>query len=424
MPNSTFQKTSYVGLFVLMVGLAFWKVYSKTLAHPSELSWNSYAFSDFLINYSSGFVRRGLLGQILTHISEGESTLPLLNRLVFANYVLLMLLMILLVVLSDTRIIQRLFFTILFPAGLISMAYRSEFFFRKEMLFYSAFATSAIFFRIGLSAHNSKVKRACMAVALWSIFIYGALLALVHEGFFFLGAPANIILIYFITDAPRSRDLAPGAPRCPPFNTPMKFYLLLQIGLLVLSIIYKGDASAAAHIWTSLNRSDADLISPDGHIAAAIAAIGWSFQEGVRLPLSVITSGAAWYWLVPLAASLLYAITWVSTDINASNESSHARSASLVQMYLALLLCSLPMYGLGWDWGRWISAVNIAFITLYLIYPEGTNRESYPVTFEPLNAHVVKTVRMFYKHRNILIPVALIISLSLRIPECCISAAN
>jgi len=73
---------------------------------------------------------------------------------------------------------------------------------------------------------------------------------------------------------------------------------------------------------------------------------------------------------VPLFGLMLYSLTIV--DVNLTGESCE-RIQSLKRwcwIYVALFVCLLPAFFLGWDWGRWIASLNLSFLVLWLAIPE------------------------------------------------------
>jgi hypothetical protein len=75
-----------VALSAVLIATALYRIYLHTLASPAQLAWTPWAFSDLLIDYRAGFVRRGLLGTIIHHLSGSGSELPVTNRIVFTNF--------------------------------------------------------------------------------------------------------------------------------------------------------------------------------------------------------------------------------------------------------------------------------------------------------------------------------------------------
>jgi hypothetical protein len=112
------------------------------------------------------------------------------------------------------------------------------------------------------------------------------------------------------------------------------------------------------------------MISPDGVMYGGIGAIASSFSSLIGMPLHVLISGLAWFWLVPLFGLMLYSLTVV--DLNLTGE-PHERIQSLKswgKIYLFLFGCLLPAFFVGWDWGRWIASLNLSFLILWLAVSE------------------------------------------------------
>ena len=130
--------------YVLLLCLSVYLVSSYTLGSMHLLKWSNWGYSDLLINYDAGFVRRGLLGAIIKRKSISESSsLPLINKLVFGNFLLLALFTTILNLISRKRASIIALLVLMLPGGIFSMALFNEHFFRKEIVFYTALSISA-----------------------------------------------------------------------------------------------------------------------------------------------------------------------------------------------------------------------------------------------------------------------------------------
>ena len=85
------MKNKKVRLSVIL-NLAIYLVSISLLARNTILSntlkWNNYSFSEYIISYPNKFIRRGLVGEVLTYLSNGESIFYGVQIVVFANCIL------------------------------------------------------------------------------------------------------------------------------------------------------------------------------------------------------------------------------------------------------------------------------------------------------------------------------------------------
>jgi hypothetical protein len=72
----------------------------------------------------------------------------------------------------------------------------------------------------------------------------------------------------------------------------------------------------------------------------------------------------AWYWLVPVLSSIVYLLSMIA--VNANRTGDVPRAAPWLRYYALIEVCTVPMFLLGWDWGRWLVSSNISFAFLWL----------------------------------------------------------
>ena len=109
------------------------KVFQNTVS-AKQLAWTAWSYSDWLINYSAGFVRRGLGGEIMQAIWSPERFLANLNLYLFIQFLAFTLLFTGLFV-RVSGLNRALLLALAMPGGVYNMAWTNEFFHRKEMLF-------------------------------------------------------------------------------------------------------------------------------------------------------------------------------------------------------------------------------------------------------------------------------------------------
>src|SRR5262245_10767128 len=75
-------------ILLILVSIIILKLYSKTLFRINEIKFPPYAYSELLINYSSGIIRRALIGTIIQFIflHSSYSLASIVNIQVFIQY--------------------------------------------------------------------------------------------------------------------------------------------------------------------------------------------------------------------------------------------------------------------------------------------------------------------------------------------------
>jgi hypothetical protein len=94
------------------------------------------------------------------------------------------------------------------------------------------------------------------------------------------------------------------------------------------------------------------------------------------------------------------------------------------------------MFLLGWDWGRWILAINFSFVTLWLaIEPQYLGRTvnallefftaqiSLQMPAESTKEAAGAFAGFWLQHRRTLIALMLFFSFTFRVPECCLGGS-
>ena len=157
-------------------------IHHRTVASPNRLLWNDYGFSELLINYDGGFVRRGLLGTLLKQHDLQGSALPAINQLLFGNYLLLTLLLLILSGISKKLNPLPMLLAVTVPGGIFAMAISNQVFYRKEVFFYSALCFSSCLLLLSRRFRNTTARRFVAALTLLCVFVLGLILTVLHEG--------------------------------------------------------------------------------------------------------------------------------------------------------------------------------------------------------------------------------------------------
>jgi hypothetical protein len=390
-------------VLTVLWAVGVWRVWSHTLAKPLELDWSPYAYSDYLINYAGGFVRRGLGGEILRRLgSGGTASLPTVNVLVFGVYLLFSLAFLRLAFrIGVTR--QRLLAMLVFwlaPGGPLGDAVEGDFYPRKDFLF--------LLFVLGIAWLAGRRRGWASTAVLLAVTLAGsAALSLIQEGFLFIGAVPIALVLY-------DRFAADGPPRA---SIVACLYLIFCVLLFGAASLFKGDAATVTAIWHSIGAANRAIIAPDGVPADGIEALQLSLLEGMDMPWAYLRTGLIWYWVVGLAASAAICLYVAASPDADGRRTSLARA---VVLYGAIVAGTAPLYLLAWDWGRWIVAANVAFFFLY------DRLRHLPPPLERASARLAPRLPAF---ASTLAPLAIgaflvLFELTYRLPECCISGPS
>ena len=130
-----------------------------------------------------------------------------------------------------------------------------------------------------------------------------------------------------------------------------------------------------------------------------IRAIGWSLKRGLVLPLRVLLSGNAFYWLYVLGLKFftLYVISFTGTFNEFKNFIVNLHKNN------PIIFLSYSIFLIGWDWGRW-------FVIIFYLYFFLT---SYLTVEKKYDNKINLTIGVLALY--------IVLSLGTIIPECCVS---
>ncbi|WP_297295868.1 hypothetical protein [uncultured Methylovirgula sp.] len=392
----------------LLSDLLIYLCYRHTVLSPDALKWTPWAFSDWLVNYSAGFVRRGLAGYLIGLYARGQPAAPIVNMIVLANFATLVLATSLLLILSRRLGALAAILFMLVPGGLWSMQFGNEFYYRKELLFYVYIALICLIYLTARRTARGPASNLLDSLNCGLIAILSVALSFTHEAFLFIGAVPSIIVLYWI-----------GCIRWPASRMSVAlFYGIAMLGLFLTLMMFKGDENSARMIWRGLNPADRALISNNGEIAGGISAMGWSTMRELGETLHVVLKGTAWYYLLALAVSLSYILATTQLfciDPDRSATAAH-RSAWTARLFALCAVGVAPLFVVGADWGRWIVAINMMTIPLICA---GEFASLLP--FPPLDLCATFARIAPAKCLGVICGAALLLTaLTFRIPECCL----
>lgn len=306
---------------------------------------NDWDMTEWLINYAGGFVRRGLIGEIIYGVSA-KTNIP-------ANYLAIAISVAVFLALIGWfawRSAGRISALVLCSPILLGSAAYVGFIVRKDAL-------EVFFLALCLATARSKANLLLKCVAMNVI---GVFAILCHEEFFFIGFPAMVMVFYLSSRKSLLRSVAIFSP---------------VILAFVLVSIYHGNAATSvainaslANLWHQIDPGDCCVQTP----SAEIAAIGWTLKEALPTSgLAQFTLGklAVPIWICTIALCFIYLVALVEKRKGGGEGDPDAldeKSRLLVTLAFQLFVMS-PMFAISWDYGRLIFMWTASSVAIYLI---------------------------------------------------------
>lgn len=341
-------------LFACSVGIGCFKH-----LRPSLEDFQSWGISDWLINYEGGFVRRGLLGQLLLelekiHLYDVRIAITVIC-VVFSLVVLFILL----------RIFKKQGWSLLIiPTGLCLGYIFMNYWGRRDML--SLTMTFVIFL-----TYRAAVTRPRGWLPWTAFHLLSVLQILIHEASFFYTFPILMLYDFYRLRAQR-HTVGASLGWCLLHFMPV----LMTMGLVCL---FKGDQQMAESVWASWG-AVFDTYQPgkaEAEVGLSVRALGWNAMETFynhlytgyvgchdprlwRIPLALIN--------LPITYFLLTRLDSVRTGVYPQRAMSHAIMSDIVLVQFVALL---PMYTvLSCDWGRTLPYLVISSVFFFHLFKQ------------------------------------------------------
>lgn len=242
-----------IGVLIYLVGCSIYTTFGTPLnLNDEELNYYSFSISDWLINYEGGFVRRGIIGELIylcydIHPFSVKTCIFTTNIISFLIFLYLF-----------WKICNRYGFTIIpllaifCETQLMSFVYRRDFI--LLLLAYITFLCFCKYFR----------KRNIIYVLLSNIIMCTSIL--IHEAFFFFVIPVLLLTSLFINDDKKGRKII----------TCIMFFLLPVLTMTIVSL-YKGTSEISSVIWQSWH--NVFLTYPDDSATKIGQGVMWLSRE-------------------------------------------------------------------------------------------------------------------------------------------------
>ncbi len=407
--RSHLEFLSIITLLEIPILLAF----KWMLGDYREPRFNVWPVTEWLINYQGGFVRRGLVGEILLRLSDPFSgILPNLYRLTLLSYVLYVAIFFAVYFSAKIRRYRVLLIALLIQGGIYHMGISADFYTRKENLFLILFGSICLLY-IKSTQHLGKRKDYYLMSLTVLAMIFGPVMVLIHEAYFFMSMPMTALLMWIACkENPTCRFLRLG----------LAAYILECAILFIVCSLHHGDVVLAQTVWDSLPWIDRLKLSPAAPYSqfAAISSIGWGLGQHLSTIYGVFISGGVYLWAFFVLGNGL-SLSYLATQIYpASTEDCPKRIYGLL---IAGLLMSSGMLLIAADWGRWIAFISNQLILLIFalncsILAKQPEKSAF---FLFLIEKLGKWVKI---NLNGLFWGSLLYGLAFQMPECCVQYPN
>ncbi len=336
--NKFFLLSGYLLALVSIFQVAKATIFEKNNFEFIDI--NPWAFTELLINYEGGFVRRGFVGNLIYQIDSDGILFDTLYDIVFINFFIFAVLIVINLEKSNLTSLQKLLFHISIFAP-FNITLFGNYTARKEIFIINFYLLVLLIFR----TKNKKIF-------LFFSFFFSILSILIHEGItFFIYFP---FLVYLMKKKNVSKK----------YITAINF---MMISIFTVIILNKGNNQIVDQIWSSLSSEDIVLINnlnPN-----AITAIGWGVIDTLKTTYVLVFSGSLIYWTV-FFAMLIYTISIVFNDHIAETYASMKNTLISNKQFILII----PLFIVGFDWGRWIFTIfYLLLFTLLLDYKKNVN---------------------------------------------------
>ena len=322
-----------------------------------QIRFGVWQMSEWLINYQGGFVRRGLVGELLYQLHPERPLIPVLNHLTFLFYLIYCTIFIFIYWLGRVRNRVVLIISLLIPGGIFQMAISASFFTRKEILFLILLGLLCLLYLyIGSKAVSLRKQWLFLFSAL--AILGGLMLTFTHEAYLFMGFP-YVLTLFWVLKKENAHSL---------FLKRSYLSYLFAIPLVFLICAFDhGSVGISQEIWDSLTLADRVTISPHApySVYGAIGGIGWGALQNLSTLYGVFITGGWPYWIFFALGNcfvLIYILRHLAFNVRLEGRQQ------FIQLVLLPFLLSLSMFIVGSDWGRWLaSAGNQALILAFAL---------------------------------------------------------
>ena len=297
----------------------------------------SWGYGEFWINYSGGFVRRGLSGEILLYISKFSFisayrvTILLLTLIISLNFLLFNIILKAVVKNQFSRLYLQVNATLF-----LFLVHNPSTYIRKDHLIVFGLLLHGL---VAIKARSLEISRTFYTSFIYTLIFMLVLVGQIHE-IQALFIPLHLYLLHSTT-----RSLGMKEKQ---FRVKAALLLFIMAGTLALSALFRGNDKQVDSIISS--------IPPGEQVEfGAIRALGWSTGEALNLSVRMFGSEAT---------LLCFGLILIVGPIVIGYITGYFVGGDNLKWRLAAITPTFILFFLGWDWGRWISLISFSIISL------------------------------------------------------------
>ena len=330
----------------------FGEVVYKNIFNHEQLS--GFGYTEFMINFEGGFVRRGLVGELLFQFCSATGFSPLSTIYCICIAAWVSIVTFFLFKFKKNRWNWWLLMSPLFLGATFNVI-------RKDYLCYVILIS--IFYLLSKQyKHNNIINS-------FGVMFLICLGLLLHEAFIFWGIPIVLLLIL----KQKSTRIA-GI-----------LISIITISLFLVLCKYRGNTDIADSIYNSWNSilQDGELTKTDNN---SIGALGWDTTEAMKAHLKHNFTSAEFgkLTIIPrtLVAILVYYMftNFLSVFMKQEDENAIRIKRRISILYVISFFCLLPMFTiLSCDYGRLYQYILVTTFSALILLPGDRIDEALPV---------------------------------------------
>lgn len=379
-PSSPYPPILIKVINLIMIGYAIITLFRFILFDLllQQFDYRSYAITDWLINYQSGYVRRGLLGELIFHVSKATELSPVFFILLFST--------------SSFIIVTYLLFKQLKKRDIcwwilpLNICLSGAVFLRKDYI--------CILFIIASIIAYVKINNTWLRLCTINLIL--CITLNFHESVIFIIGPFMALAIWNdkrVHASPWLKSL---------------FFAPTAICFLIISL-FKGDASIAQAIHDSWGIPKMGL-SP----TATIESLSWSIEHAIHFHIHENFLSSEYPIYGKIEKPLLWLLTFIITPciLFCRKVFPHTTTRNFIHVLLLQFISLFPMLTvLSCDQSRIFFYWTFSSICIFIFIPEKMLTCIFPSFYTSISSYAHK-IALNKISRACAIPLLLIIAIS------------
>ena len=355
-----YKKQYFLGIFFTIIF-----VISTIRLYDNAFSNDAWQYGEWLINYQSGFVRRGLLGEIIYIFSTIINNDIRITFIIFISFLCFIYYCLSYYLIKDLKLNFLHLFIIFSPLFYLFFVIISKVGVKKEIIFYIYF----LLYLIHLSSKNLNIRR-----NLYFIITF-PLLLLNHEGIFFY-LPYIVLPLIFVANKKNTRKII------------FQSLLLLMFSSIVMLILYfnKGSLNHTLTICQSLGDFAPMKCDWWGPIFALSHDVFIANDNKPNLFFYLLgdfkTNAGFLFYIIYSFVPLLVFYKF----LNIKDKRDLVNKRNIFFVFFFIFLFSFPIFHLAEDWSRWFS-IHFHLMSFFLFFLERKKIINYSRKFTKINSY-------------------------------------